>query len=127
MIIGSQPKFPSFLSTYREINRLKHIGSNYNINIVQLVSKFIIQPHKLHQQEKRVIIPGGALVFEVGYHPHKKKNYVIRVVFQEQAMYARTKNVQNWGENGMFLIIIIDKFWKGHAHKLRKTYAKMLI
>ena len=34
MIIGSQPKFPSFLSTYREINRLKHIGSNHNINIV---------------------------------------------------------------------------------------------
>ena len=50
MIIGSQPKFPSFLLTYREINHRKHIGSNYNI--VQLVSKFIIQPHNLHQQEK---------------------------------------------------------------------------
>ena len=29
---------------------------------------------------------GGALVFEVGYHPHKKIQ-VIRVVFQDQAMY----------------------------------------
>ena len=35
---------------------------------------------------------GGALVFEVGYHPRKKKkkNHVIRVVFQDQAMYVRT-------------------------------------
>ena len=32
---------------------------------------------------------GGAPVFEVGYHP-RKKNHVIRVVFQDQAMYART-------------------------------------
>ena len=31
----------------------------------------------------------GALVFEVGYHPGKKK-LVIRVVFQDQAMYAGT-------------------------------------
>ena len=31
LIIGSQPKFPSFLLTYREINRRKHIGSNHNI------------------------------------------------------------------------------------------------
>ena len=33
--------------------------------------------------------PGGPLVFEVGYHP-RKKIHVIRVVFQDQAMYART-------------------------------------
>ena len=33
--------------------------------------------------------PGlGALVFEGGYHPHKPK-HVIRVVFQDQVMYAR--------------------------------------
>ena len=32
---------------------------------------------------------GGALVFEVGYHPHKKI-HIIRVVFQDQAMYVRT-------------------------------------
>ena len=33
---------------------------------------------------------GRALVFKVGYHPRKKKIHVIRVVFQDQAMYART-------------------------------------
>ena len=32
---------------------------------------------------------GGALVFEVGYHSCKKI-HVIRVIFQDQAMYART-------------------------------------
>ena len=32
---------------------------------------------------------GDPLVFEVGYHPCKK-NHVIRVVFQDQAMYAGT-------------------------------------
>ena len=38
----------------------------------------------------QVVCPGGgALVFEVGYH-RRKKIHVIRVVFQDQAMYART-------------------------------------
>ena len=32
---------------------------------------------------------GRALVFEAEYHPRKEKNH-IRVVFQDQAMYART-------------------------------------
>ena len=32
----------------------------------------------------------GALVFEVGYHPRKSTSHVIRVVFQDQEMYART-------------------------------------
>ena len=32
---------------------------------------------------------GGGLVFELGYH-HRKKNHIIRVVFQDQAMYAQT-------------------------------------
>ena len=32
---------------------------------------------------------GGALVFEVGYHPHKNI-HIIRVVFQDKAMYAPT-------------------------------------
>ena len=31
----------------------------------------------------------AALVFEVGYHP-RKKNHVIRVVFQDKAMYVHT-------------------------------------
>ena len=37
------------------------------------------------------------------------------VVFQDQAMYARTsfnfrgaKNVQNWGEKGVFLVILTN-------------------
>ena len=33
--------------------------------------------------------PGGPLVFQGGYHP-RKKIHVIRVVFQDQTMYART-------------------------------------
>ena len=46
------------------------------------------------------LAPGGPLVFEVGYHP-RKKIHVIRVVFQDQAMYAHTsfrgaKNLQNF-------------------------------
>ena len=33
--------------------------------------------------------PGGPLVFQGGYHPGKKI-HVIRVIFQDQTMYART-------------------------------------
>ena len=33
--------------------------------------------------------PGGPLVFQGGYHP-RKKIHVIRVIFQDQTMYART-------------------------------------
>ena len=59
---------------------------------------------------------GGALVFEVGYHPCKKI-HVIRVVFQDQAVYTHTsfrgeKNVQNWKKGCVFGHI--DKFWKEH-------------
>ena len=52
--------------------------------------------------------PGGPLVFEVGYHP-RKKIHVIRVVFQDQAMYARTSfrgaKTCKIGKKGMFLVI----------------------
>ena len=51
---------------------------------------------------------GGALVFEVGYHP-LKKIHVIRVVFQHQAMYARTSfrgaKTCKIGKKGVFLVI----------------------
>ena len=51
---------------------------------------------------------GGPLVFEVGYHP-RKKIHVIRVVFQDQAMYARTSfrdaKTCKIGKKGMFLVI----------------------
>ena len=36
------------------------------------------------------IDPRGATLFEVGYQSHKRKNRIIRVVFQDQAMYVHT-------------------------------------
>ena len=52
---------------------------------------------------------GGQLVFEVGYHP-RKKNHVIRVVFQDQAMYARTSfrgsKTSKIGKKGVFLVMV---------------------
>ena len=57
------------------------------------------------------ISPGGPLVSEVGYHP-RKKIHVIRVVFQDQAMYARTSfrgaKTCKIGKKGMFLIILTN-------------------
>ena len=51
---------------------------------------------------------GGPLVFEVGYHL-RKKIHVIRVVFQDQAMYARTSfrgaKTCKIGKKGMFLVM----------------------
>ena len=53
---------------------------------------------------------GGALVYEGGYHPHKKV-HVIRVIFQDQMMYVRTslcahhlgvQNMPNWGKRVCF-------------------------
>ena len=48
---------------------------------------------------------GGPLVSEVGYHL-RKKIHVIRVVFQDKAMYARTSfrgaKMCKIGKKGMF-------------------------
>ena len=68
--------------------------------------------------------PPGALVFEVGYHP-RKTIHVIRVVFQDQAMYAGTsfrgaKNVQNWKKKR----VCFDKFFKQHDGHIKKTACK---
>ena len=41
------------------------------------------------KRKRSTEIPGGPLVFQGGYHP-RKKIHVIRVVFQDQTMYART-------------------------------------
>ena len=70
---------------------------------------------------------------EVRYHPRKKKkkNHGISVVFQDQAMYARTSF---WGakackigrKKSMFLVIMTN-FGKDMMHKLRKTHAKTRI
>ena len=57
---------------------------------------------------------GGALVFEVGYHP-RKKNHVIRVAFQDQAVYVHTSfrgsKTCKIGEKSVFLVMF-TKFGK---------------
>ena len=72
---------------------------------------------------------GGPLVFEVGYHPCKKIR-VIRVVFQDQTMYARTSfrgaKRCKIGKKGVFLVIVTN-FGKDMMDKLRKTHAKTRI
>ena len=72
---------------------------------------------------------GGPLVFEVGYHP-RKKIHVIRVVFQDQAMYARTSfrgaKTCKIGKKGMFLVILTNS-GMDMMLKLRKTHVKTRI
>ena len=64
----------------------------------------------------------GALVFEVEYHPHKKI-HIIRVVFQDQAMYVCTLfRGAKLEKKGMFLVILTN-FGKDMMHKLRKIHA----
>ena len=69
---------------------------------------------------------GGPLVFEVGYHP-RKKIHVIRVVFQDKAMYARTSfrgaKTCKIGKKGC-VFSHIDKFWKGHDGQIKKNTCK---
>ena len=69
---------------------------------------------------------GGALECQGGYQA-RPKIYLIRVVFQDRAMYARTsfrvQNVQNW--NCVFCHI--DKFWNGHDRQIKKMHAKIRI
>ena len=76
-----------------------------------------------------LFIPWGPLVFEVGYHP-RKQIHVIRVVFQDKAMYARTLfrgaktcKKQKLEKKGVFLAILTS-FGKDMTDKLRKTHAK---
>ena len=69
---------------------------------------------------------GGALVFEVGYHPHKKIR-VIKVVFQDQAMYARTSfrgaKTCKIGKKGC-VFGHITNFGKDMTDKLKKNACK---
>ena len=47
---------------------------------------------------------GGALVFKVGYHPHKNI-HVFRVIFQVMCMHTSfrgAKNIQIWGKGHVF-------------------------
>ena len=68
---------------------------------------------------------GGPLVSKVGYHP-RKKIHVIRVVFQDQAMYARTSfrgaKTCKIGKKGVFGHT--DKFWNGHDAQIKTNTCK---
>ena len=71
------------------------------------------QRNKVSRESFHEKIPGGgALVSEVGYHLLRKKNHVIRVVFQDKAMYARTSfrgaKTCKIGKKGMFLVILTN-------------------
>ena len=71
------------------------------------------------------------LVFEIGYHP-RKKNHIIRVVFQpvfqDQAMYVHTlfrgAKMCKIREMGAFLVMFAN-FGKDIMEKLRKKHAKI--
>ena len=75
------------------------------------------------------VCPGGPPVFEVGYHPRKKKkNHVITVVFQDLAMYVLTSfrgvKMRKVGKKGVFLVMVTN-FGKDMLDKLRKTHVKV--
>ena len=70
---------------------------------------------------------GGVLVFEVGYHP-RKKIHVIRVVFQDHAMYARKSftgaKTCKIGKKGMFLVISTNHLEMTRHTNLQKNACK---
>ena len=70
--------------------------------------------------------PGGPLKYQGGYQAHPKI-HVIRVVFQNQAMYARTSfrgaKTCKIGKKGC-VFGHIDKFWKGHDRQIKKNACK---
>ena len=71
-------------------SRSQSLQSNYRAMLVLCAFSYCLLLSKKDKRSIPVLAPGGgALVFEVGYHP-RKKIHVIRVVFQDQAMYART-------------------------------------
>ena len=75
------------------------------------------------------IMGGGALAYEVGYHPHKKI-HVIRVVCQDQAMHMLTSfrdaKTCKIGGKGVFLVMFTN-FGKEMTTKLRKKHTKTCI
>ena len=70
---------------------------------------------------------GGPLECQGGYQAHPKIQ-VIRVVFQDQALYARTSfrgaKTYKIGKKGVFLVMLTN-FGKNMTGKLRKMHAKM--
>ena len=72
-------------------------------------------------------VPGGHLYLKLDLIvKKKKKNHLIRVVFQDQAMYALTSfrgaKTCKIGKKGVFLVILTN-FGKYIMGKLRKTHA----
>ena len=69
---------------------------------------------------------GGATRMSRGYQAHPKI-HIIRVVFQYQALYARTSfrgaKTCKIGKKGVFMVII-DKLWKGHDGQIKKNACK---
>ena len=69
---------------------------------------------------------GGALECQGGYQAHPKI-HVIRVVFQDQALYARTlfrgAKTCKIGKKGC-VFGHIDKFWKEHDRQIKKNACK---
>ena len=70
--------------------------------------------------------PGGALEWSRGYQA-RPKIHVIRVVFQDQALYARTSfrgaKMCKIGKKGC-VFGHIDKFWKEHDRQIEKNACK---
>ena len=66
--------------------------------------------------------PGGPLECQGGYQA-RPKIHVIRVVFQDQALYARTsfrgENVQNRKKGCIF-----GHFWREHDRQIKKNACK---
>ena len=94
---------------------------------VRVIDHVIIQD-VIHQMQRICykVRTRGPLVFEVGYHP-RKKIHIIRVVFQDQAMYTRTSfrgaKTCKIGKKGC-VFGHVDKFWKGHDGQIKKNACK---
>ena len=71
---------------------------------------------------------GGALAFEVAYHPLKKKSHNWGC-FQDQIMYAHTsfrgaKTSKIQKKDFFFVFGRSDKFWEGHDGQIEKNAYK---
>ena len=79
---------------------------------------FIVRPGIM----QKLSSPRGPLECQGGYQA-RPKNHVIRVVFQDQALYARTSfrgaKTCKIGKKGVFLVI--DKYWKEHDRQIKKN------
>ena len=76
-------------------------------------------------------MPGGGRALECqGRYQARPKIHVIKVVFQDKALYARTSfrgaNMCRIGKKGVFLVIKTN-FGKNMTGKLRKMHAKTRI